>query len=32
LDANLVWLDAGHFMLDENLNVVAGEIGGSFAD
>ncbi len=30
-DARLVWLDAGHFVLDENAAVVAGEIEAAFA-
>ncbi len=30
-DAKLVWLDAGHFVLDENLHTVAGEIRSAFA-
>ena len=30
-DAKLVWLDAGHFVLDENLQTVASEIRGAFA-
>ena len=30
-DARLVWLDAGHFVLDENLQTVAGEIRDHFA-
>ncbi len=29
--ARLVWLDAGHFVLDENAAAVAAEIGTSFA-
>lgn len=29
-DAKLVWLDAGHFVLDENLHTVAGEIKAAF--
>ena len=29
--AKLVWLDAGHFVLDENLTTVATEIRGTFA-
>ncbi|MGA3006849.1 MAG: alpha/beta hydrolase [Opitutaceae bacterium] len=29
--AKLVWLDAGHFVLDENLPIVASEIKASFA-
>ena len=30
-DAKLVWLDAGHFVLDENLDIVATEIRAAFA-
>ncbi|MGJ5175633.1 alpha/beta fold hydrolase [Bradyrhizobium oligotrophicum] len=30
-DARLVWLDAGHFVLDENAATVAAEIKASFA-
>jgi pimeloyl-ACP methyl ester carboxylesterase len=30
-NAKLVWLDAGHFVLDENLHTVAGEIKAAFA-
>ena len=30
-DAKLVWLDAGHFVLDENASVVADEIKAVFA-
>jgi len=30
-DAKLVWLDAGHFVLDENAREVADEIKGAFA-
>lgn len=30
-NAKLVWLDAGHFVLDENLETVAGEIKTAFA-
>ena len=30
-DARLVWLDAGHFVLDENLQTVAAEIRNTFA-
>ncbi len=30
-DARLVWLDAGHFVLDENAPVVAAEIKATFA-
>ena len=30
-DAKLVWLDAGHFVLDENLETVATEIRAAFA-
>lgn len=30
-DARLVWLDAGHFVLDENAETVAAEIKASFA-
>jgi pimeloyl-ACP methyl ester carboxylesterase len=30
-EAKLVWLDAGHFVLDENLQTVAGEIRATFA-
>ncbi|WAC24440.1 alpha/beta fold hydrolase [Blastomonas sp. SL216] len=30
--ARLVWLDAGHFVLDENAATVAAEIKASFAD
>ena len=29
--AKLVWLDAGHFVLDENLPTVTAEIRGMFA-
>ena len=29
-DARLVWLDAGHFVLDENLHTVASEIRATF--
>lgn len=29
--AKLVWLDAGHFVLDENASTVAAEIKGAFA-
>jgi pimeloyl-ACP methyl ester carboxylesterase len=29
--AKLVWLDAGHFILDENAATVAAEIKGAFA-
>ncbi len=29
--AKLVWLDAGHFALDENAATVAAEIKGEFA-
>ncbi|WP_341318363.1 alpha/beta fold hydrolase [Paraburkholderia sp. IMGN_8] len=32
LDAKLVWLDAGHFVLDENKCQVAAEIKAVFAD
>lgn len=32
LDAKLVWLDAGHFVLDENTCQVAAEIKAVFAD
>jgi pimeloyl-ACP methyl ester carboxylesterase len=31
-DARLVWLDAGHFVLDENAATVAAEIKAEFAD
>jgi pimeloyl-ACP methyl ester carboxylesterase len=31
-DARLVWLDAGHFVLDENAATVAAEIKADFAD
>ena len=31
-DAKLVWLDAGHFVLDENLRTVAAEKRAAFAD
>jgi pimeloyl-ACP methyl ester carboxylesterase len=30
-DARLVWLDAGHFVLDENAATVAAEIKADFA-
>ena len=30
-EAKLVWLDAGHFVLDENASTVAAEIKGAFA-
>lgn len=30
-DAKLVWLDSGHFVLDENAETVAAEIIGTFA-
>ena len=30
-DAKLVWLDAGHFVLDENLHTVVSEIKAAFA-
>jgi pimeloyl-ACP methyl ester carboxylesterase len=30
-EAKLVWLDAGHFVLDENLDAVAEEIRSTFA-
>ena len=30
-DAKLVWLDAGHFVLDENLQTVVSEIRSAFA-
>lgn len=30
-EAKLVWLDAGHFVLDENVQTVATEVRGSFA-
>ena len=30
-EAKLVWLDAGHFVLDENVAVIAGEIEAAFA-
>ncbi|MFT3694493.1 MAG: alpha/beta hydrolase [Kofleriaceae bacterium] len=30
-EAKLVWLDAGHFVLDENLDTVAREIRGHFS-
>lgn len=31
LDAKLVWLDSGHFVLDENHTQVADEIKAMFA-
>lgn len=31
-EAKLVWLDSGHFVLDENVEQVAGEIKAAFAD
>jgi pimeloyl-ACP methyl ester carboxylesterase len=31
-DAKLVWLDSGHFVLDENTDRVAAEITAVFAD
>lgn len=31
-DAKLVWLDAGHFVLDENASQVASEITSAFAE
>ena len=30
-DAKLVWLDSGHFVLDENATQVAAEIKAAFA-
>ncbi len=29
-DAKLVWLDAGHFVLDENADLIASEIKETF--